>query len=94
MYGSFGGTSRTKVVSTAGTYTVTVTASNGCTTSSSTTVTENKTKPTPGVSNDGPLTCIKTSVVLTAQPSTGVTYLWSGGGTNQTKTVTTGAPIP
>ncbi len=87
---SFGGTSRTKVVSTAGTYTVTVTASNGCTTSSSTTVTENKTKPTPGVSNDGPLTCIKTSVVLTAQPSTGVTYLWSGGGTNQTKTVTTG----
>jgi hypothetical protein len=53
-------------------------------------VTFNQNKPTPEASNNGPLTCTKTSVVLTAQPATGVTYLWSGGGTNQTKTVTSG----
>jgi hypothetical protein len=72
------------------TYTVTVTAANGCTATDNVIVTFNQNKPTPEASNNGPLTCTKTSVVLTAQPATGVTYLWSGGGTNQTKTVTSG----
>lgn len=43
--------------------------------------------PTPGATNDGPLTCVKTSVQLTATPASGVTYAWSGGGTAQTKSV-------
>ena len=83
---SSGGTSSTKVVTLAGTYTVTVTASNGCTSTSSTTVGENITPPTVTTSNDGPLTCEKTSVTLTA--TGGGSYLWSGGGTSSTKVVT------
>ncbi|MBK9735311.1 MAG: hypothetical protein IPO92_10225 [Saprospiraceae bacterium] len=86
---SGGGTNQTKTVTVAGTYTVTVTnISNGCSETATTTVTQNITTPTPTASNDGPLTCIKTTVVMTALPATGVTYAWSGGGTNQTKSVT------
>jgi hypothetical protein len=87
---SGGGTGATKVVTTAGTYTVTVTnTANGCTATASTVVTGNTTVPSAGASNDGPLTCTKTSVTLTATGSSGVSYLWSGGGTNPTKVVST-----
>ncbi|HRG39896.1 MAG TPA: SdrD B-like domain-containing protein, partial [Saprospiraceae bacterium] len=86
---SGGGTGATKVVTTAGTYTVTVTSANGCTASSMTTVTQNIVPPSALASNDGPLTCSKTSVLLTANPATGVTYVWSNGGqTTRQKTVT------
>ncbi|MBK9564548.1 MAG: hypothetical protein IPO37_04995 [Saprospiraceae bacterium] len=83
---SGGGTSSTKVVTTPGTYTVTVTSSNGCTAASSTTVTQNITTPSVTATNDGPLTCTKTSVTLSATGNG--TYLWSGGGTSSTKVVT------
>jgi protocatechuate 3,4-dioxygenase beta subunit len=86
---SGGGNTRTKVVSTTGTYTVTITDSNGCTAVATTTVTGDTSVPSASASNDGPLTCVKTSVTLTANPATGVTYSWSGGGTNRTKAVTT-----
>lgn len=87
---SGGGTSRTKTVTVAGTYTVTVTnTSNGCTSVATTTVTGDTQVPSSSASNDGPLTCTKTSVTLTANPATGVSYAWSGGGTNRTKVVTT-----
>jgi protocatechuate 3,4-dioxygenase beta subunit len=87
---SGGGNLRTKAVTTAGTYTVTVTSTtNGCTAVATTTVTGDTSTPNSSASNDGPLTCLKTSVTLTANPATGVTYLWSGGGTNRTKIVTT-----
>ncbi|MBK9563934.1 MAG: hypothetical protein IPO37_01630 [Saprospiraceae bacterium] len=82
---SGGGTAATKVVSTIGTYIVTVTSSNGCTSTSQTTVTEDITRPTVSTSNDGPLTCAKTSVTLTA--TGGGSYAWSGGGTAATKVV-------
>ncbi|MBK7636211.1 MAG: hypothetical protein IPJ13_19525 [Saprospiraceae bacterium] len=84
---SGGGTSSTKVVTTPGTYTVTVTSSNGCTASTSTTVSQNITPPSVTATNDGPITCNKTSVTLTA--TGGGTYSWSGGGTNASKVVTT-----
>ncbi|MBK9735312.1 MAG: carboxypeptidase regulatory-like domain-containing protein [Saprospiraceae bacterium] len=86
---SGGGTNQTKSVTVPGTYTVTVTNnSNGCSATASTVVMQDITNPTPSASNDGPLTCSKTTVVMTALPATGVTYAWSGGGTNQTKSVT------
>ena len=44
--------------------------------------------PNASATNDGPLTCNQTNVILTATPA-GMTYAWSGGGTSQTKTVTT-----
>jgi protocatechuate 3,4-dioxygenase beta subunit len=86
---SGGGTAATKVVTTAGIYTVTVTSANGCTATSATTVSQNIVPPSALATNDGPLTCIKTSVTLTANPATGVTYVWSNGGqTTRQKTVT------
>ena len=86
---SGGGTSRTKTVTSAGTYTVTVTNnSNGCTAVATTTVTSDTSVPNVSTTNDGPLTCIKTSVTLTATGSNGVSYNWSGGGTTSTKTIT------
>ncbi|MDF1694813.1 MAG: Ig-like domain-containing protein [Saprospiraceae bacterium] len=42
--------------------------------------------PTVSASNDGPLTCDNTNVLLTALPS-GMNYSWSGGGSAQTKSV-------
>jgi hypothetical protein len=85
---SGGGTNQMKTVSSSGTYTVTVTNnSNGCAASTFTVVTEDLTPPTPTASNNGPLKCNLTTVTLTASPNSGVTYSWSGGGTNQMKTV-------
>ncbi|MEY3420650.1 MAG: hypothetical protein RIR48_935 [Bacteroidota bacterium] len=81
-----GESTASKIATSVGTYTVTVTSSQGCKNSSSVTVTENLTPPTVTTSNDGPLTCAKTSVTLTA--SGGGSYLWSGGGTSSTKVVT------
>ena len=77
-----------------GTYTVTVTNnSNGCTAVTSTTVAQRYYTTKCSATNNGPLTCSTTSVTMTANPATGVTYLWSGGGqTTRTKTVS--APVP
>ena len=58
-----------------------------CTSTSSTTVIEDTTIPIVAASNDGPLTCTKTSVTLTA--SGGGNYTWAGGGMASTKAVTT-----
>ncbi|MBK8347127.1 MAG: hypothetical protein IPL08_05675 [Saprospiraceae bacterium] len=82
-------TTPTPTVTAAGTYTLTVTGSNGCTASDVAIVTLNNTQPNAGVSNDGPLKCNKLTVTLTATPATGVSYAWQGGGTASTKTVTT-----
>ncbi|MBK8516923.1 MAG: T9SS type A sorting domain-containing protein [Saprospiraceae bacterium] len=84
---SGGGSEPTKVISSAGIYTVTVTSQSGCTASSSINVIQDTGIPDISASNDGPLTCSKTSVLLIALPSAGVSYSWSGGGTNQTKSV-------
>jgi CshA-type fibril repeat protein len=44
--------------------------------------------PTALANNSGPITCIDTSITLTASPAD-MTYAWSGGGTGATKTVST-----
>jgi hypothetical protein len=82
-----GGIITTKVVTTPGIYTVTVTSANGCSATSSMTVSEDNTRPTIITTNDGPLTCTKTSVTLTATGDG--SYAWSGSGTAATKVVTT-----
>ena len=80
-----GATSASINVSAEASYNVTVTDINGCTGTANRYLTVNP-NPTVIVSNDGPLTCTKTSVTLTA--TGGGTYAWSGGGTGSTKVVT------
>lgn len=78
------GTTANLTVTTPGTYTVTVTSStNGCTTTSSTIITQNITPPTPAISSlpsPALLTCTTTSIALTA--TGGGTYAWVTGSTN------------
>ena len=77
-------------VTAAGTYTVTVTnPANGCTVSSSGTVTQVTNPPNVNVTQTGTLTCTSGSVLLTASSTTaGVTYNWGGGNTTPTDIVT------
>ena len=75
------GTNASQSLTSAGTYNVTVTASNGCTDNTSVTLTSNTTAPTAGITNNDAvteLTCTQTSISLTA--TGGGTYSWSNGG--------------
>lgn len=65
-----------------GTYTVIVTnPANGCSTPSVVTATTNTTLPTPTITNPTPtITCANPTVTLNGNPSSGVTYTWSGPG--------------
>ena len=85
------GTGSTKTVTTAGTYTVTATdPANGCTASTSRTVTPNTTPPNVSLAVPAAFTCVTTSQTLTASSTTaGATFAWSGGGTGATKSVNT-----
>ena len=78
------GTAANLTVTTPGTYTVTVTSStNGCTSTSATTITQNITPPPAAIAsvpNPAVLTCATTSIALTA--SGGGTYAWVTGSTN------------
>ncbi|GAB3752957.1 beta strand repeat-containing protein [Spirosoma pomorum] len=69
----------TATVTTAGVYSVTVVGANGCSSIASTTVVGDQSVPMAGLTNDGPLTCTKTSVLLTASGSG--TYQFSSGAT-------------
>ena len=73
-----GGTTDNPIVNGTGPYVVTVTATNGCTATANTSVTQNITPPAPTASNSGSLTCTTTSVTLTG--TNGGTYNWSGPG--------------
>ncbi len=78
-------------VTTAGTYTVTVTNANECTNEASVTVSENKTQAEAIITGNETLTCELTSVTLDASSSTAdgnFTYLWSDGSSESTLTVT------
>ncbi|MFD2572633.1 SdrD B-like domain-containing protein, partial [Spirosoma soli] len=79
--GGFTSTAASFSTSVAGTYSVTVTAPNGCTTSSSTTLQQNVTAPTVTATNTGPLTCTLTSVSVSATANEAVSYRWSTGAT-------------
>jgi large repetitive protein len=86
---SNGATTAAISVTTAGTFTVTVTGSNGCTATASATTTLNTTSPTAAISNNNGLglNCTTTSTTLTA--SGGSSYLWSNGATTAATSVTT-----
>lgn len=86
---SNGSTAKSITVKTAGTYTVTVTNSSGCTgTSATKTVTVNP-LPSPTISAGGPLSfCQGGSVTLTA-PNGYSSYLWSNNATAKSITVST-----
>jgi len=86
---STGATTQSIVVSTAGSYTVTVTDGNGCSaTSAATVVTVNPNPPTPAITPGGSTTfCAGGSVTLSAP--NGYTYLWSTSETTQSIVVST-----
>ncbi len=68
------------------TYSVTITESTGCKGDKTKTVNIGN-PPVSSAVNNGPLTCTLTSVTLTANPATGVSYLWSTGATTRNTTV-------
>ncbi|AEE53680.1 hypothetical protein [Haliscomenobacter hydrossis] len=64
-------------VNQAGVYTLLTIGPNGCTSTSTTTVATDVVLPTLSTSNDGPLTCSKTTVTLNASSgNSGVLYVW------------------
>src|SRR5690606_27625858 len=79
--GPDGFTGNTPVVSVTlpGTYIVTVTGENGCSTLDTAIVTLDSVMPTVAVTG-GELTCEVSSVEVTSTASAGVTYSWSGPG--------------
>lgn len=81
---STGVTSATIHVSTAGSYRVTASTSNGCTSSASVTVSQNQ--PTPVFITGDTIICAETGSELTVTP--GASYSWSSGDTSQTLYVT------
>src|SRR5690606_7633108 len=86
---SNGATTPSITVTTADTFTVTVTGENGCTANASVTTTLDNSVPVAAISdNNGlDLSCSVPSTTLTA--SGGVSYLWSNGATTASITVTT-----
>jgi hypothetical protein len=85
---SNGSTAPTITVNTAGTYSVVLTGSNGCTASSSPSTVTVTPVPVASISLSGPTAiCQGSSVTLTAAPATN--YLWNNGATTQSITVST-----
>ena len=86
-----GVTTATNTVTAPAGYTVTVTdPANGCTSSASSTVTQNIAAPNLSITTPTVLTCTTTSQVLTASSTTGgVTFNWGGGVTTAANTIST-----
>ena len=75
------GTNSNQTITTPGTYTVTATASNGCTKDSTIIITQNITPPVVGISNNSAvteLTCNTTSISVVATGSDSI-YTWNNG---------------
>lgn len=93
--GGFNSSLQNPTVTSAGTYTVTVTDATGCTNTATQLVNSNTTPPNVVTGSAQTLTCATTSVGLSANSSTtGATYSWSGpgitsGGTTATPTAGT-----
>ena len=69
------------VVNTAGVYSVTVTnTASGCSSTTTSTIDQNTSSPETSLAGSGPLTCLVSSVTLTASPA-GQTYQFSAGAT-------------
>jgi len=87
---STGATTSSITVSEAGTYTVTLVGTNGCTATSTAVVTKNVISPTVTITNNtgsNILTCGRTAINVTA--AGGVSYAWTGGlGNNATANIT------
>ncbi|MBQ8055568.1 MAG: family 16 glycosylhydrolase [Paludibacteraceae bacterium] len=85
------GTSSRVTATTARTYTVSATnPANGCMSTATVNVSDNKETLNVSISGAGQLTCADNSLVLTASGTpVGMTYAWSNGGTTSTKTVNT-----
>ena len=84
------GSGDTKSITAPGTYTVTVTGANGCTSTAQIIITQNITSPTAGITNNTGttiLTCATTSISVTA--TGGVSYAWDNGlGSGDSKSIT------
>lgn len=87
-------TSTTPTVSNAGTYTLELTAANGCTNQRTVAVTENLTEPAiPNIVTPSYLTCSRTKVRLEISPiETNVSYLWSTTGSGSISDNTSATP--
>ena len=69
-------------VNAAGTYSVTATGPNGCTTTATTAVQSDTAAPTAFAANDGPITCANPIVTVSVSPTAvGSAYRWSSGQT-------------
>ncbi|MBL0355449.1 MAG: hypothetical protein IPP72_00505 [Chitinophagaceae bacterium] len=83
------GSGASKSITVPGTYTVTVTGANGCTSTAQIIVTQNITTPTAGITNNSGttiITCAQPSISVTA--TGGVSYLWDNGlGSGASKTI-------
>jgi gliding motility-associated-like protein len=81
------GTAATINISTANSYTLIVTGSNGCDATTSITITDDFLTPTTSISvSNNVLTCTTTNISLVA--TGGGTYLWTGGSTSSNLSVT------
>jgi len=87
---STGATTASINVTAAGTYTVTVTGSNGCSATATVTITGNSTQPSVVITGNAVLTCTTQSATLiaTATVSGTASYLWNTGATTATISVT------
>ncbi len=80
------GTNSIVTISAAGTYSVTVTSTNGCTATATVAITQDNSLPNAAINGGGQLTCSTPTLSLTA--TGGGTYSWSNSlGTNATVTV-------
>jgi hypothetical protein len=90
-----GSTGNTATVTTAGTYSVTITDAGGCSAVAQVTVMGSSTAPVASLTASGVLSCSTTFVALTASPAGAVSYAFSsgatqiGGSAGNTATVTT-----
>jgi Secretion system C-terminal sorting domain len=84
-----GSTSNLLTVTSAGVYTVTVTAPTGCTTTQSVTVTTDFSAPNASAGADQVITCANSCVTIGSVAPTFVNYIWSNGAITATQTVCT-----
>lgn len=87
---SGGVNSQNAIATSAGIYTLSTTfISSACTNAATVAVMQNTVPPTVSATTSGTLTCTTTTVMLNGGPSTGVTYLWTGGATTQNTSANT-----